>query len=330
MVGLLVTAYGANGTLDNLIHAAAAESASFGNQLNLNDSAWSYNELANKTGCISQSNPIACLRALPVETLQASNNGYTNPLAPQNRNYDFLPTVDGDLIPDYTQNLMQQGKFMRIPVIFGDDTNEGTMFVPKATNSVQAADAYLRNFIQGLNESQLEQINEVYLSEPDDPVYEGAGQYWQGTANAYGEIKYICAGLVYSDSYNSDPTTAGSTWNYHYAVTDNAGRKSGLGTQHTIEINAIWGPEYVSSSAPASYSYANAPIVPLMQGYWTSFIRDFNPNTYRQEGSPEWDNWGDEGNRIFIRTNDTYMETVPDDQYERCSLFTPIWYGPRP
>lgn len=330
VVSLLLTAYGADGTLDNLFHAAAAESSSFGNERNIFDNAYAYDELVNKTGCATEFDPIDCLRRLDVNTLQKANKGYHDPDTPINPGNSYLPTIDGDLVPDYTQNLIQQGKFMKIPVIFGDDTNEGTMFVHKSTNTVQDADNFLRSNIQSINDSQIAQINSIYMAHPDDPVYPDAGQYWQGASNAFGEIKYICAGITYSSAYNSDPTTAQSNWNYHYAVIDPPANQSGMGTIHTIEINAIWGPGYLSTTSPASYSTVNAPIVPLMQGYWTSFIRDFNPNTYRAPGSPQWDPWGSNYSRLFIRTNDTHMETVPEDQSERCSQVLPVWYNPQP
>jgi cholinesterase len=108
-------------------------------------------------------------------------------------------------------------------------------------------------------------------------------------------------------------------------VIDPSTEATGLGTQHTIETSAIWGPKYVSHVPPASYSNINAPIVPLMQGYWTSFIRTYDPNTHRANGAPEWRPFTAYGmKRIFIRTNETKMETVPQDQRERCAYLAGI------
>lgn len=114
---------------------------------------------------------------------------------------------------------------------------------------------------------------------------------------------------------------------------------SGFGVQHTVESGAIFGPAY--ADAPASYNTTNAAIVPVIQGYWTSFIRSYNPNTYRVEGSPLWLNWdgsnpgsgysgrngtcsGDGYQRIMLQTNNTMMERVPQDQQERCAYLATI------
>lgn len=208
---------------------------------------------------------------------------------------------------------------MRIPVIFGDDTNEGTVFTPHNTSSVAYADEFLSDNFPFLNETELSTINSMYLSSQDDPVYSGAGKYWQGVSTGYGEMRYICPGIYLTEAYTNSSITCNTIWNYHYAVLDDAAISNGYGTTHTIEVNAIWGPEYVGkSSAPASYSTTNQDIVPLMQGYWTSFIRSYNPNTYRAPGAPEWKVWGDGGQRLFIRTNDTHMESAPSDQLSRC------------
>ena len=95
---------------------------------------------------------------------------------------------------------------------------------------------------------------------------------------------------------------------------------SGVGVQHVVDINAIF---YSPNTAPASYSTPlNAPIIPIMQGYWTSFIRSLDPNAHRANGSPEWGPWGSSGTngqRILLMTNATRMESVPADQQKRCN-----------
>ncbi|OKL56948.1 hypothetical protein UA08_07827 [Talaromyces atroroseus] len=323
-ITLLLTSYDGSGKLDNLFHAAAAESQSFGPQLTVSQSQFQYDNLTERTGCADASNTLQCLRGLDIDTLQQQNiatpfpNGVDAPL------YPYSPTIDHDLVSDYTYALFGAGRFMKIPVIFGDDTNEGTIFTPHSTSSVAEADVFLRDNFPAYTDSQLATINSLYMSQPDAVVYPNAGTYWRGVSNAYGEIRYICPGIYISTAYNNFSTSSSSdfvpSWNYHYAVLDDSAITSGYGTQHTIEINAIWGPEYVSGSAPASYSTTNAAIVPVMQGYWTSFIRAYDPNTYRAPGSPEWRPWGADKQRLFIRTNETQMETAEEAQLERCDV----------
>lgn len=65
-------------------------------------------------------------------------------------------------------------------------------------------------------------------------------------------------------------------------------------------------------------------IASTIQHYWASFIRAYDPNKYRLEGSPEWEPWtaSDSYRRILMETDGAKMENVPEDQKERC-----LWYA---
>lgn len=106
-----------------------------------------------------------------------------------------------------------------------------------------------------------------------------------------------------------------------YNVTDPKEVADGEGVPHTIELAAIWG---LANGGPASYNTSlNAPIIPVIQGYWTSFIRTLDPNALRAEGTPEWLPWGADssaGQRLLFMTNATQVENVPVDQQARCDF----------
>ena len=109
-----------------------------------------------------------------------------------------------------------------------------------------------------------------------------------------------------------------------YNVTDPAEVAAGDGVPHTIEVHAIWGVNNTNGGTPASYFTTNAAIVPIMQGYWTSFIRTFNPNTHKARNAPDWEPFGTGENRILLQTNASKMETVPLDQKARCNFLHSI------
>ena len=114
-----------------------------------------------------------------------------------------------------------------------------------------------------------------------------------------------------------------NVWNYRYNVLDPTQAAEGLGVPHTVEVAAIWGPKYVS--APKSYYTTNKNIVPVIQGYWLSFIRTYDPNTLRHQGTPEWTRWEvGKNNRIMLTANSTAMETLGHAQLERCNFLSEI------
>lgn len=180
--------------------------------------------------------------------------------------------------------------------------------------------SYLLTQFPDLTRSQLAMIDSFYS---EGPVYPHAGSFWPTVSSAYGEMRYICPGIFISSAYSQYSPQL--NWNYHYNVQDPDSEASGYGVTHTVEVNAIWGPQYVTGTPPASYNTTNAAIIPVMQGYWTSFIRSFNPNTYRAPGSPRWLYWDNQNqSRILLQTNASKMETVPSDQRERCAFLSSI------
>ncbi|KAL2814762.1 Alpha/Beta hydrolase protein [Aspergillus granulosus] len=327
-VTLLLSAY--NGRDDGLFHAAAAESQSFAQMYTVDEAQFAYDNLVNRTGCNMAEDTLDCLRGLDIAALQRQNFATPLPGALEPPLYFYAPVVDDDLVPDYTYLMFEEGRFIQVPVIFGDVTNEGTTFTPKNLTSITDVNNFLRNQFPAIRSRHLARIEDYYLQNVNSTQpYPNATRYWRPASNAYGELRYNCPGIAMSTAYANANVPS---WNYHYSVLDPEDEASGDGVYHVVELNAIWGPDNVYYSAevgsppPASYYTSNAPIIPVMQGYWMSFIRSFDPNTFRYPGSPRWETWGrgDAGRRLFIRTGETRMESVPEDQRERCEYLISI------
>ncbi|TVY13631.1 Para-nitrobenzyl esterase, partial [Lachnellula arida] len=125
-VDLHLSAYG--GRDDGLFHAAAAESQSFGAQLTVAESQYQYDALHRHAHPRIQQpqHPDPRLRrGVPV--------------------FMWSNVIDGTFTPDYTYALFAAGRFVRVPVIFGDDTNEGTIFTPKNISSYPSMNSFLLN-----------------------------------------------------------------------------------------------------------------------------------------------------------------------------------------
>ncbi|KAJ9631956.1 hypothetical protein H2203_000357 [Taxawa tesnikishii (nom. ined.)] len=324
-VNLQLTAYG--GRNDNLFHATAAESQSFAAIRNISECQYQYDNLVIRTGCASESDTLACLRSLNATFLQQENINTPFPGAQNPPLYMYSPVLDYDFVTDYTYRAYAQGKFVKLPAIYGDDTNGGTVFAPKNTSTIGESDTFLKDQFPALTLQQLATINDLY---PIAEQFNGSGAYWRQVSNAYGETRYMCPGLNISGTYAN--MSIKGNWNYRWNVIDPPLFASGYGVTHTVEVNAIWGPANVNGGAPTSYvsnstyTGVNAPIVPVVQGYWTSFIRSFNPNTYRLAGTPEWEEWtqNNEYRRMMFQTNNTKMETVDAGLQSRCAYWGSI------
>ena len=130
----------------------------------------------------------------------------------------------------------------------------------------------------------------------------------------------------------------GASYAYRWNVEDKAQMNAGLGVPHTAEVSAIFGPTKIpygpSPLVPKSYlpNSTNSHAVSVIQGYWTSFIRSYDPNLYRYSGSAEWRVWGGGGlggsgngtsDRLLFDTGGrTKMERVDGGLRERCEYLS--------
>jgi carboxylesterase type B len=320
-ISLQMAAYG--GAATNLFHAAAAESISFATVLTVEESQYQYDNFAIAAGCAGP-NSLACLRSKTAAELQAANTGSTYPGAPAPPIYPWNPVIDGDLIQNLTYEAFADGKFVKIPLIVGDDTNEGTTFTPRSTSTIGASDAFLKSQFPYLTLEQLGRINALYPN-PQNASCPSTGCYWRQVSDAYGDMRYTCPGLFISSAMSKFGMP--KSYNYRYNVEDPDQVAQGLGVPHTVEINAIWGPENVPG-APASYfpNATNAAVVPVIQAYWTSFIRSFDPNKYRYPGSAYWEVWSPQiQDRLLFETGGkTTMEFVDQNTRTKCGYFSSI------
>ncbi|KAI4869892.1 alpha/beta-hydrolase [Hypoxylon rubiginosum] len=311
-----------DGKKTDLFHAAAAESVSFATVLTVDESQYQYNNFSASLGCVG-SDSLSCMRNKTSAQLQSANIGLPYPGESSAPLYMWNPVIDDDFLTDYTYRMFAHGKFVKIPVIYGDDTNGGTIFTPRDTSTLDESNEFLLQQFPYLTDDQLDTIDEMYPN-PNDTC-PSVGCYWRQVSDAYGDLRYMCPTLFISSAMTQHGVA--HSYNYRYNVEDPDQVAQGLGVPHTVELAAIWGPSNVGGG-PASYSNngTNVAVIPVIQAYWTSFIRTFDPNTYRYPGSATWEKWDDdEMNRLLFETGGkTTMESVDEETRSRCEYFADI------
>lgn len=105
-IDLLISANGGVGFPDLFI-GAAAESTSWGAESQVVDQDANFAANVNATGCSGATDPIACMRDVPIDEFQNQTVG------------GWGPVIDGKLITAPHYQLYEQGKFQKIPVIHG-------------------------------------------------------------------------------------------------------------------------------------------------------------------------------------------------------------------
>lgn len=151
-VGFHLVAYG--GRDDQLFRAAIMESGNPVYWISLYGPDYfqpAYDQIVGLTGCNATLDTLQCLRELPVDDLQKVIN--STAVGPANWT-TFAPVMDGDFIQRYTSLQLEEGEFVKVPILSGSksapspvldaDTKggiavsqEGTPFSPYGINTTE-------------------------------------------------------------------------------------------------------------------------------------------------------------------------------------------------
>ncbi|RYP59592.1 hypothetical protein DL771_010838 [Monosporascus sp. 5C6A] len=194
---------------DGLFRAAAAQSG-FGGALHrypggLNNTAIpraTYNRLVSATACaptLGTPASLECLRSLPFTDLMAVlRNTSLNVMI-------WLPAMDGDFIADYPSRRVREGKLPRVPILVGQNTDEGACFGQNRSASGKGINT---------DEELEESVTRIILGPNPDPptLYRRTaalyGDWMQSYQRRRGLIKWSKHGVP-AYSYRFDVTTVG-------------------------------------------------------------------------------------------------------------------------
>lgn len=280
----------------------------------MKESESQFREFAANVACADTEDVMGCLRSKDTAILQSADVVSRFPGASGKPDWYFLPVIDGQFSTDYLYSLLERGTIIKVPMMVGDDTNEGTMFAANASTSKEFLE-FMHDNYPHLTDSDLQQINKTYPLMPPLPDH---APWFPSAAAAYGDSTFICPGLEISASF-AENVSPDLTWNYHYDVPESDNIQQGYGVPHVEEEPAIFGPGQAKGCEECYETY-DAPIVPIVMDYWISFVKTLDPNSFRSPDAPVWDALGS-GQRLRLRTNDTAMESIPSDQKDRCVMW---------
>jgi carboxylesterase type B len=178
----------------------------------------------------------------------------------------------------------------------------------------------MKNSFPKITNDQLATAATLYPA-PEATQYPGAGSFWRPAADLYGQMRYNCPGLFMSGSY-AGVGGVNSSWNYRWDVLRPENAASGLGVTHVAEGGAIWG-----TTKEGDVEHALSPII---QSYWTSFIRSHDPNTFRAKSAPEWIGYNAQDDakgghrRLHFGNNGVGIEIVASAIQEKCKFWNTI------
>ncbi|ORY64405.1 Alpha/Beta hydrolase protein [Pseudomassariella vexata] len=166
------------------------------------------------------------LRSLPIRRIVAASNFIYRKYYYDLR-WPFQPVIDGPrgIIPDLPSRSWDKGNVLRIPILTGFDTNEGSRFVAQAASNNTPLRKLMSNIIPGLNETALDIMETLYpnITTPEGTALyitqrpAGLGKQFWRLDDAYAHYAYICP-VFQTAHYATTSTSEAPVYVYHFAA----------------------------------------------------------------------------------------------------------------
>lgn len=240
---------------------------------------------------------LQALQSVPTDVLQGASEATYMEYNPSVR-WAFQPVIDGPggFITTPPIQAWQEGRWHKIPILTGFNTNEGTMFVPQTMSDSSQFTSFFRTLLPGLSAEDLRVLNETYPDPLIDPsskfketrVHVGA-QFYR-VEQAYGHFGYIAPVRQVADFA---ATAAPPVYLYHFALKNDpiGGAAHGFhGPYATYSLNQL-------SSDPK-----NREVAGLMHACWASFIVKGDPNAIkgRFPDRPVWPKYAPRDGKLAL------------------------------
>ncbi|KAL7928996.1 Alpha/Beta hydrolase protein [Trichoderma chlorosporum] len=248
-----------------------------------------YDALVSNAGCSSSSDSLSCLRGLSTTDLQRFNVPIVYPGRSNAPNYPYVPCVDGVFLQTGAYEAFQAGKFVKVPIEIQSFFQDN---YPRLSS--QNTSAIIQQYPQNI-----------------EPAFNNHNSWFPAAELAYGDVLVTCHGLNFGKYF----VQAGQPiWTYRFNVLTQSNIASGVGVPHGFDLGAVFG---------GGYDDSDQTNVARLQGYYISFVRSLNPNTFSFSGSTTWPQWNGQagGQRLVINNNNTVVESVPQAQMSRCAFW---------
>jgi carboxylesterase type B len=146
--------------------------------------------LTQAVGCSTATDQLACLRAVPQDKLFAVQPSQV-----------WNPLIDGNFLTGYPSQLMRKGQFIRVPLLIGANTDEGTSFSISGVNTeTDLFNALFTWRSYALSPPNIRRLLQLYPNDPcNEPpfdvknctIYPKKGQQWRRSAAIGGDMVMI-------------------------------------------------------------------------------------------------------------------------------------------
>uniref|UniRef100_A0A1A8UJN7 Neuroligin 2a n=1 Tax=Nothobranchius furzeri TaxID=105023 RepID=A0A1A8UJN7_NOTFU len=277
-VNLLILSHHSEG----LFHRAVAQSGTAISSWSVNYQPLKYTKiLARKVGCTysETADLVDCLRRKTFRELVDQD------IQPARYHIAFGPVVDGDVVPDDPEILMQQGEFLNYDILIGVNQGEGLKFVDDSEDndgiSAAAFDYTISNFVDNLygypegKDILRETIKFMYTDWAD----RDNGDMRRKTLLAlFTDHQWVAPAVATAKLHAEFQSPVYFYTFYHHCQTET--RPEWADAAHGDEIPYVFGVPMIGATDlfPCNFSKNDVMLSAVVMTYWTNFAKTGDPN----------------------------------------------------
>ena len=187
---------------------------------------------------------------------------------------DWLPVVDGFVLPDDPMQLFAAGSFTKVPLTLGNNTNEGSVFF-NGVKTIVDDTSYLAKE-EGMYPGHGAEVVAHY------PASTFGGSYTTAAAEAFTDGSLVCPARRIARAMAASGTP---TYRYRFAHALPSFIIPNLGAFHASELLFVFG----TALGGARLTDEELPLSAAMMGYWGTFATTGDPNGGSRMPWPAYD-----------------------------------------
>ena len=249
-----------------------------------------YQNLTQALGCSNTIQKLDCLRQVPTE---AFNNALNSSGSTESYQHIFYgPIADGDIIARSGISRLQDGDFVKVPYIMGDNSDEGTDFIPLGINTDGDFTSFFTTF--GIDNTTLSDLARLYPNDPPnnipashpDRFNETIGLQFKRAATLMTDALFVAPKRLAAEAW--DKHTNASLYSYRFNTITNGIPENKAVTHyqevafvfHNVEGQGFPGvaPPYFGENPFKGKSESYRELADEMSRRWVSFVFDGTPD----------------------------------------------------
>jgi carboxylesterase type B len=227
-----------------------------------------------------------------------------------------LTAVDGDYLTEYPSVLSTKRKLIKVPIIIGANSDEGSSFSSKSVKSDAEIASWLKTWRSyNLSTTSINRLIDLYERYPGPPYlvkpdvkFAGLGDKWRKSGAIGGDLVMVGGRRKVAEVW----TAAGAkVWSMRFD-TPSWNAKDSDGSKHGVEVVFTF-QNMTGQLGPMPQFKHYKTLSEAIGRAYIGFVNRYDPNPVHRTGGdegwlPKWPNYGERVANMVLNANGSYVE----------------------